>query len=414
MGSMDWLKAVMRSPWPAAVLVTTVTLGAIGTVLVVTTPAGCRLARNAGVHLNGANCQKPPQAQVFPTPTYSPTPFQVPPSNPANPSPVYPSPTPPDLHAPGAPPYLYETASASYPPTYAVASGFDNSIPLSCRLPLYAGGPGSGGFLVFPDRTFIGDPRSGVTVPSPSPSSTPPPQGRYGPQGWYGLAYDRALARWVPVPRSWITPDGKRYAYPGAGEGIYVVDVATNTQTEIGDGRSWQVLDVEADGVYADETNASGTAPGLWLVPFSGAPSQLTDAGYWSSVGYGAAYGTETSAVPQGVGTLIDRFDLKTHAKQHWFQVDTAQTYPYGFDASGHPIFMVQKTGAYPPPGEIWLVTGLGTAEVLTLNNNFNQSPVADSHGLWFMSYQMTWLLVPGQGMYQVANIGGTLAGGCA
>jgi len=26
----------------------------------------------------------------------------------------------------------------------------------------------------------------------------------------------------------------------------------------------------------------------------------------------------------------------------------------------------------------------------------------------------MTWLLVPGQGMYQVANIGGTLAGGCA
>src|SRR5256885_13144095 len=30
----------------------------------------------------------------------------------------------------------------------------------SCRLPVYAFGPGSGGFIVFPGSTFVADPRS--------------------------------------------------------------------------------------------------------------------------------------------------------------------------------------------------------------------------------------------------------------
>jgi hypothetical protein len=319
-------------------------------------------------------------------------------------------------HDPSLPPYQFDTGtSGAYPPTYPDASGFGGSdLAFSCRLPIFNGGPGSGGFLVFPDRSFIGDPRSGVTVPSPSPGATPPAQGPYGPQGFFGLSYDRAAARWVPVPRNWITPDGKRYAYSGYPEGVYVVDVAANTQTEIGDGRRWQVLDAEAEGVYASEAGNAGPVAGLWLLPFAGSPTQLTISGYWNSVGGGAAYGTETSSLPNGVPTLIDRLDLKTHVQQHWFQVVGATSSPFGFDAFGHPIYMVQGFAPNSTTAELWLVTGLGTAEVIAYNNNFSGPPVADSHGIWLMNWQSIYLFVPGRGMFLAANVGGQLAGGCA
>jgi hypothetical protein len=412
---MNWLRAVAQSPWLPAALVTVVTIGAIGAVVVLTTPAGCNLARHAGVQLTGGKCQTSSAALVFASPSpsiFQPPPQSAPPSTLESPSPPVPSPTLPPLHDPNAPPYEYETASASFSPTYSEASYVGANTPLSCRLPIFAGGPGSGGFLVFPDLTFIGDPRSGVTVPSPSPGgASPPPQGPYGgPAGFYGLTYDQALSRWVPVPRAWVSPDGKRYAYGGQSDGVYVVDIPSNTQTEVGDTSQWFVLGVETEGVYAIHPGQAG----LWLLPFAGSPSQITNAGYWSAVGGGAAYGTTTSAVPQGVATLIQRLDLKSRTIQDWFEVANASSYTFGFDAAGHPMFQVQSNLPSPSPAQIWLVTGLGTAEILTVNYNFTGPPVADRHGLWFMAYQATYLLVLGQGMYRVANVGGQLAGGCS
>ncbi len=420
---MSRLTRLMRSPWPAATLLTLVTLATIGAVLMVATPTGCRLAQNAGFRIAGAKCQKAPPLAVITSPPFSPIPSQSPPvfpspsnfPSPVYPSPTYPSPNPGVPHDPSLPPYQFDTGtSGAYPPTYPGPSGSTpDAVAFSCRLPIFNGGPGSGGFLVFPDRSFVGDPRSGVTVPSPSPATTPPPQGPYGPQGFYGLSYDRAATRWVPVPRTWITPDGTRYAYPGLTEGIYVVDVAGNTQTEIGEGRRWAVLNVEAEGVYADESGPSGLVAGLWLIPFAGSPTQLTNAGYWNLVGGGAAYGTATSSLPNGVATLIDRFDLRTRTTQHWFQVTAATSYPFGFDAFGHPIFVVQGFAPNSTSSELWLVTGLGTAEVIGFNNNYS-GMVADSHGIWLMNYQALYLFVPGQGLFLAASVGGQLAGACA
>jgi len=39
-------------------------------------------------------------------------------------------------------------------------------IQLSCTLPVFAGPPGSGGFITFPSGSFTPDPKSGVTLPS--------------------------------------------------------------------------------------------------------------------------------------------------------------------------------------------------------------------------------------------------------
>lgn len=419
------LRRLSASSWPAAVMVTVITLVTAGTIAVVATPAGCGLAAKVGVRLAGSRCQHATQAVALASPTAStpipstgpapsapalqasPSPSQEPsPSPTANPTPVNTVP-----HNPSLPPYEFDISSGSYPPSYPASSGSgppDTSVSLSCRLPIYAGGPGSGGFLVFPDRSFIGDPRSGVTVPSPAPGSpSPPPQGPGGPGYFYGLSYDPAVARWLPVPRTWMAPDGKHYAYPDFSDGIEVVDTVSNTQTKVGAGKHWQVIALQAEGVYAEEPSLAG----LWLLTFSGAASQVTPDGYWTAVGGGAAYGTDTSSVPNGVPTVIVRFDLKTHSKQNWFEVTNASSTVFGFDVSGRPIINVQGFGNYQ--SELWLVTGLGLAEVLAYNNNFSGPPVGDSHGIWIMNYQAAFLFVEGQGLLLEATIGGQLAGGC-
>ena len=400
-------------------MVTVITLGTAGTIVLVATPAGCRV----GLQLAGTKCQAPSPLAGFPgaTPTAgatfsavptsgqstSPSPFEPPASN------SYPTPTPPPYnsnpnvpHDPSLPPYEFDVGSGSFPPAYPeITSGFATPSTFSCRLPIFANGPGSGGFIVFPDRTFIGDPRSGVALP-PSGAS-PPPQGPYGQPLFFGLSYDRAVSRWVPVQRSWVAPDGKHYAYPDFSDGIEIVDVVANTQVKVGAGKHWQVIDVEAEGVYAGQLNIAG----LWLVPFTGAASQITAEGYWSSVGGGAAYGTDTSSLPYGVPTVIVRIDLKTHVKQNWFEVNNATSFPWGFDGAGHAIMVVQPIGQ--GQSFLWLVTGLGNALVISSNNSFSGPPVADKHGLWFMNYQTTFLWVPGVGMQVQANIGGNLAGAC-
>src|SRR5438445_3288952 len=417
--AVSTLRRFVTSPWPAAVMVTLITLVTAGTIVVVATPQGCRLAQNAGFRLAGSKCQASQLLAVTsPTPGFPTSGPYSPPSSGENSPPYsppasvsYPTPTPnynPNVpHDPSLPPYEFDVGSGAYAPAYPeVPSGFASPSSFSCRLPIYANGPGSGGFLVFPDRTFVGDPRSGVTVPTP-PGSSPPPQGPYGGQYYFGLSYDRALSKWVPVQRTWVTPDGKHYAYPDNSDGIDVVDAVANTEVKVGPGIRWQVISVEAEGIYASKPNIAG----LWLITLAGAVSQITAEGYWSAVGGGAAYGTDTSSLPYGVPTVIVRLDLKTHAKQSWFEVNNATSSLYGFDGAGHPILLVQGFGQYP--GQLWLVTGLGTALVIGSNNNFSGPPVADNHGLWFMSYQATYLWVPGSGMQVQANIGGILAGAC-
>lgn len=320
-----------------------------------------------------------------------------------------PPPTPTPLHNPSLPPYEYDTgASGAYPPNYVLASsGTPDAAGLSCRLPIYAGGPGSGGFLVLPDRTFVADPRSSVSAPSP-PAGAVPVTG-IGPG--FGLSYDRALAKWLPVNWNWVAPDGKHYAYP-LSTGVDVVDAGSSSQVVVGGGRAWQLIDVESDRVYAEVQNQ----PGLWALPFSGGATQISAGGYWDAVGGGAAYGTVTSGVPPGVATQIERLDLKSGATQPWFQVDGASSYVVGFDGSGNPMIAVspqQQFQGYPT--YIWVVKGLSDASVLT-GGQINYPIVPDGHGLWFSGSAggiPGIYLYTGHSMQWVASVGGVLAGDC-
>jgi hypothetical protein len=396
-----------------------VTLALVGGTLVATTSVGCGPAQKLGLKGVLAHCKKTdPVAQVVPTPSATPAPSATP-SAQATPTPT-PTPSAPSSPVPVTTPDS-GPVSGSFPPFQPPASA-GITVPglhLTCRLPVYVGPPGSGGFIVFPGATFIGDPRSAVTLPSPSPGSTPTPSPPgYGP-GYTGLSYDRAYSRWLPVPYAFVTPDGSRYAHTSP-DSMYVENVATGTTIELGEGHAWTIIAVEAEGVYATIVNQAG----LWLLPYSGAAKQITKAGYWQMAAAGAAYGGTASAVPSGVANTIIRLDLKTGAVTDWFRRGGAQSFMFGFDAHGNALISVN----YFVSGggnEMWITTSLkdrvpmfGSRQQLSATGQ----PIADSHGIWFPLYFNGYgastpgvgLYVAGKGLYWMTSIGSNLAGGCA
>jgi hypothetical protein len=282
-------------------------------------------------------------------------------------------------------------------------------------LPIYAGPPGSGGFVVFPGGSFVADPRSGVALPSPGASL--PSQyftGVYQP----GLAYDHVHDRWLPVQRSWVLADGSRYAWPGT-SGIYVANASDGTVTKLGEGHPWGLLGLDSTGAYTVVPYEEG----LWLLPFSGAPRQIAATGFWTVIGGDAAYGRTLSPdVVEGANPIL-RLDLKTGTSTQWFMLDDTSSFSHtrllGLDSTGIPIVF---TGSLYT-SRIWLVPTLGGAKVIaTFNLSLNGSPVADAHGIWFSANggdmhpgtEALLLWVPDRGWYQMAKIGGNLAGGCA
>lgn len=406
------MQSIRSSRLVAAALVTVLTLVLIGVVLLATTPIGCGPANAIGLKTITSRCAKP-LASASPSPTSSPSPS-------SSPTAVFsPSPFPTNAVPPDSGP-----ATGAYPPFHPAATGSGGvAIPglnLDCRLPVYAGLAGSGGFIVFPGGAFVADPKSAVSLPSPSPGKpTPSPNAGYGQPA--GLSYDIAFSRWVPVASSQVTPDGRRYAFASA-DSVYVVDVPSGTLSEIGQGQAWNIVSVQAAGVYATQPNKAG----LWLLPFSGALRQITAGGFWQVANADAAYGTPTSAVPQGATNVIVRVDLNSGATSNWFTRKNSLSAAVGIDSHGAAIISVIYF-AEGGGSEVWIATGAGTGTPITGSGNglsLGGSPVADSYGVWFVgTYTPNGnyygaksgfaLYVPGQGMYWMSNFSALLAGGC-
>lgn len=403
----------------AIVLVTLVTLGLVGVVVVTTTSVGCSLAKS---------CRTKPVALLGPTsPTPSSAPSPIVPYNPPTNPPDNPGASNNPPYNPGAsslPPNnpgasggspFTSPSSSSYPPMADPASAGYAQVALNCRLPIYAGGPGSGGFIVFPGGTFVADPRSAVTAPSPSPGGPSPTPPQYGPgyAGWWGMTYDARYAKWLPVPWAWVSPDGSHYAYPLSGD-IYVQSVTGGAQLDLGEGQKFYVLDVENDGVYVTQPPQAG----LWFLPFSGAAKQITATGFWQAASHGAAYGTATSAVPQGATNTILKLDLASGATTSFFSWQGAQSFVTGFDAQGHPTIQVNYNGG----AALFIATAPDSATVIAANSYgpyvYNQPPlpqgppIADAHGLWF-SVGRGFVLLANGSWYGMSNLGGQLAGQC-
>src|SRR5439155_165230 len=121
---------------------------------VAVTPLGCQVGQKIGVGSPGPKCAARTASVVSPgsspltsaTPTVS---YAPPPVTASAPQPA-PLPVPSPTRNPAYPPYQYD-ASGAYPPIYEVSSQPQPAtVSLKCRLPIYANGSGSGGFLEFP------------------------------------------------------------------------------------------------------------------------------------------------------------------------------------------------------------------------------------------------------------------------
>src|SRR5258708_27613013 len=86
----------------------------------------------------------------------------------------------------------------------AVGSVAVGGVGFSCRLPVLAGT--SGAFISFPDGA--------VTIDHSLALS--PYKGGYG----NGYTYDAPVKKWVPVPRSSVSPDGRSYSYLAQTTGV--------------------------------------------------------------------------------------------------------------------------------------------------------------------------------------------------
>ena len=411
-GPLDTIRGLLRIRWLLpSVLITLLTLGIVGAVVATTTPGGCGFTNKIGVK-SGLCVAASPVARVnSPSPLPQPTITDIPPSPlpPANP----PSSNLPPVDYPasaGTPVGSY--GSFAFPPLQAGGSGMPNPSPLSCRLPIFVGQPGSGGFIAYPGGNFIADPRSAVAAPSPSPGTPSPAPGYYGPYypGWWGLTYDATYKKWLPVPYRWTSPDGVHYAYALGGD-IYVQNVANGTQLELAADKNLQVLDVADTGVYA--TSAPGQ-PGLWFLPYSGTEKQITATGYWLGVSHGYAYGTAVSAVPQGVPTTINRLDVGTGALKAWYTSQPGSNVSLaGFDGSGNPV--IQAT--YQSGVALWVAYSPTNPVGISWNSWGDANPqspiIADSHGLWVSVGNGIDLYANGT-WYLMANLGGQLAGKCS
>ena len=419
----------------AGVSVTVLTLAVIGVVLLSTTPLGCGPANAIHIKLSPNRCtsvaSKLSSPSPFPTYNQAPSAFPNPNPGPTNPGPEpasnpYPPPASNPYPQPASNPYPQpgsgypypDSTSGGFPQFSNTASGPSApGLAINCRLPIYAGGPGSGGFIVFPGGNFIADPRSAVAVPSPSPgapSPTPPPAGGPGVpyQGFFGLSYDQVDSRWLPVSSRWVShsPAGMVYAYPGQTDGVYVQNITAGTSIELGQGKTWQVVDVTQVGVFA----VTGSTGGLWLLRWDGSVVQRINSGYWQGISplNAVAYGTATSSVPQGAGNTIQQHDFGTGATTDYFSVPGRLSSLGGFDPAGNPVFYVQGQQGY----QIYVGSGANQAtEIADLSySNFypNGLVVSDQHGLWLASYN--GIALHGSGAWYVMSyLGGQLAGGC-
>ena len=292
---------------------------------------------------------------------------------------------------------------------------------LACKLPVSNGQPGSGGFVTFPQGTFTADPASAVKA-----------------DNVYGLSFDRAVAKWVPVPRSWVSPDGARYAYwEWQTRSMQAVAISTGAETTLGPkpngaasaarlntDAGWTPIEALDSGIYAVPSGGyQSNSPGLYMFPWSGAGErQVTGSGFWHAIGGGAAWGTVSQSVPQGAANTILRLDLGGGSPTQWFSRPGLQSRVVGFDVSGDPVVEASSKDVM----EAWLVTNPSNSTKLfsltptAAQQNPNgpgrpalQSVVGDANGIW---------LATSDGLYfsastrteKVSTVTGQLGGGCA
>jgi hypothetical protein len=292
-------------------------------------------------------------------------------------------------------------------------------VTFSCRLPIMTPDK-QGGFISFPAGTVRIDPQAQALADQ------------------WGLYYDRAFSRWLPVPRQAVSPDGRHYAYGQRGADqsqvprMHVVDVVTGADRVFDTPTNpwfvrFDVIDYAAEGIYLYTGYEVSIGVSI-MNPTTGAIQPLANLpDIQASAGNRAFWvGTVNPADPNPLGGLetqpnqIDRFSLVDSSRVPWFYRPSTAPRVIGSDLQGHPIVMVVngKNGFTDADygAELIVVTspqsqGLIFSGPANLVTSMFIS-ISDSHGTWFGTDHGVYLYT-GTAFLKVSNQPGYPANGC-
>ena len=329
------------------------------------------------------------------------------------------------------------------------------SLPPRCKLPFIEPST-AGGFLLLPEGTYTSDPGSNETFDATTKNlrSAPDPA-FHGPQD-YSLdqpVFDARSSRWLPVPRSALSPDGSRYVYSQylyppntsvtslpapTGSLIRVVTIATGEDKVIYQGPPYDVVGWKPEGVYltrpCTDRNCR-TGGGLWLLdPGRGVPQQLAAppaqpsgvswVPMWSALGGGAAWalGGDPS---NGHADRLLRHDLNGGAESIWFSRPASTWMSLLGISSGVPILVVTENGSMG----VWRITARDTAQIMmtmpivqTSGPGGDQlapatpqgAPLEDRYGTWFGTNAGVFLQTSDGTVRKMSDRSGAVAGTCS
>ena len=322
-----------------------------------------------------------------------------------------------------APASSARTESPPPPPSLVATPPALSAVNFSCRLPIASadapldgkqadGQTGKGGFITFPNMTFQTDPTS------------------------LG-SYDPAARKWLPVPFSWISPDGSAYAYTDGA--AYVVNTGNETRKSFGLPYPAMVVAYDTSGVYLEHvipfSDANPHGIGL-LDPSSGAYTQIfapgtSDEQLWFSIEHGGlgyvlelnqSWGNPPTDGAKPIGNELFQVNLDPSAPMFVFggavsvmSIADAAIMLVGFDGGDQPVLSARSTSYYRIYTAASIQTG-GTPSMPSGPPEYEGPPTADwnptgpargdMHGIWFTSKSGSlWLYVPGKGMERVAQL---------
>jgi hypothetical protein len=326
-----------------------------------------------------------------------------------------------------------------------------NGVDFRCRLPVLAGAAGA--FISFPDSAITIDHRVRIDF--------------Y--KGSYGYTYAGQVGVWVPVPPAALSPDGRSYAYLAETSGVPGEMMSMSLHThEIVSGKDrvlWEgsgspmgpnLLTWLQGGIYFSAVllpSGGPSGPGFPSVyvsdpnhagsprrvgpnpaPQPPSPGQLDYSGpdMFTFVGGGAAWATGNRSLKQAPSPdkppapgdfgpdRVLRMDLRDGSVTTWYAVSGSDLVSLmGLDGQGRPILSLFQPKPWvetgpppstyePPPARLLLLTDRNRAVELTSGNadfHFGSLPWADSHGIWFGSWNSLWLYTQAAGLRQVATV---------
>jgi len=281
-------------------------------------------------------------------------------------------------------------------------------------------------------------------------------------QGKGGFSSAYAAGRWLPVPASSVSRDGRSYAYTTITSGVpgkqptsalFVHEVSTGRDRQLWSGESsGQVLGWGPGGIYFSRqpVNQAGPASAeVWVVdpanparghrvgpnpPQSQAsdPAQPTISLSLQKIAGDAAWGIASGPVANvNAGSpivappaRIDRMDLRDGSVTTWYTAPDGMGVSLGgADAQGHPVLFLNvggkgqpvpapSSGSNPtpsvqPPTQVLLLTGPNQTRTIADGSDAAFRPTvtaSDSHGIWFSSPGSLWLYRNGS-LTKVADV---------